>query len=195
MTEKVYSYVVIGMVTGEHYVEDLKLRVPYKTAMPITENDFLNSKDLNRAAQQNLVKVVAQASVPSSTPSLPNVVGLERKIDQLESALRASETARAEEVQARKDLETKIEAQNTTLSQILSAVQAIPAPQTVVVQGGGNGVGKPSDVVGGDVPMFIPENIPIGTDARITLPTKESSSDVGEAAQKLRQLRKSQGGS
>lgn len=195
MSEKVYSYVVIGMVTGEHYIEDLKLRVPYRTPIPITDTDFINSKDLNRAVQQNLVKVVAQASIPSPMPTLPNINGLELQVEQLNSALKDSQKAHQEEVQARLRLETEIKSQNEKLNQILSAIQSLPAPQTVVVQGtNGTSGSRASEVVGGDVPMFIPENIPTGDAARISLPTSESSTDIGEAAQKLRQLRKTQGG-
>lgn len=189
MSEKVYSYVVIGMITGEHYVEDLRLRVPYRTPVPITEVDFLNSKDLNRAAQQNLVKVVAQASIPGPMPS-GHSPGLERKVEQLTAQLAESEKSRQE-------LASQIETQGSQLSEILAAIKSIPA-QTVVVHGSSsatNGNGhKKSEVVGGDVPMFIPDHTPIGTDARINMVESEGKADVGEAAKKLRELRKSQGG-
>jgi hypothetical protein len=190
MSEKVYSYVVMGLITGEHYIEDLKLRVPYRTPMPITEEDFLSSKDLCRAVQQNLVKVVAQASIPSPTPH-NNVLGLERRIESLQSTLAESE-------RARKELEVTMAArlanQEDQLSAILRAIKEIPATQTVVVQGTGNGHSSPkqSEVVGGEVPMFIPDHTPIGTDARIQMTTGEGQADLGEAARKLRELRKAQ---
>jgi hypothetical protein len=193
MSEKVYSYVVMGMISGEHYIEDLKLRVPYRTPMPITENDFLSSKDLNRAVQQNLVKVVAQSSIPSPMPpSQVSVQGLERKIESLQSTLAASEKAR-NELEA--SMAQRLAAQEGQLSAILAAIKEIPAPQTVVVQGTGNGqTSKQSEVVGGEVPMFIPEHTPIGTDARIQMTTGEGQTDLGEAAKKLRELRKQQSG-
>lgn len=192
MSDKVYSYVVMGMITGEHYIEDLKLRVPYRTPMPITENDFLSSKDLNRAVQQNLVKVVAQASIPTpAAPSQVNVQGLERRIESLQSTL-------AESVAARKELEetmaAKLAAQEGQLAAILQAIRNIPASQTVVQGTNGQPVPKQSDVVGGEVPMFIPEHTPLGTDARIQMTLGEGQADLGEAARKLRELRKQQGG-
>jgi len=193
MSEKVYSYVVMGLITGEHYIEDLRLRVPYRTPMPITENDFLSSKDLNRAVQQNLVKVVAQSSIPSPMPpSQVNVQGLERKIESLQSTLAASE-------KARNDLEAsmaqRLAAQDGQLSAILAAIKGIPASQTVVVQGTVKGqTSTQSDVVGGEVPMFIPDHTPIGTDARIQMTTGEGQAGLGEAAKKLRELRKQQSG-
>lgn len=192
MSDKVYSYVVMGMITGEHYIEDLKLRVPYRTPMPITENDFLSSKDLNRAVQQNLVKVVAQASIPTpAAPSQVNVQGLERRIESLQSTL-------AESVAARKELEetmaAKLAAQEGQLAAILQAIRNIPASQTVVQGTNGQPVPKQSDVVGGEVPMFIPEHTPLGTYARIQMTLGEGQADLGEAARKLRELRKQQGG-
>lgn len=196
MTEKVYSYVVVGMVTGEHFLADLNLRIPYRTPIPITDADYVNSRDLNRAVQQNLVKVFAQSSIPDPLPpSYASVAGLEQKVEKLHLALADSERLRKEEAEARRDLEGRIAAQGRTLEDILSAIKSIPAPQTVVVQGGMGGVlPKPSEVVGGDAPMFIPENIPLGDSARISPATREGSSDIGEAARKLRELRKTQGG-
>ena len=193
MSEKVYSYVVMGLITGEHYIEDLRLRVPYRTPMPITENDFLSSKDLNRAVQQNLVKVVAQSSIPSPMPpSQVNVQGLERKIESLQSTLAASEKAR-NELEA--SMAQRLAAQDGQLSAILAAIKGIPAPQTVVVQGvNGQSLPKQSEVVGGEVPMFIPDHTPIGTDARIQMTTGEGQAGLGEAAKKLRELRKQQSG-
>jgi hypothetical protein len=185
MTEKVYSYVVIGMITGEHFIEDLKLRVPYRTPRPITEVDFLNSKDLNRAVQQKYVKVVAQASIPTPVTSGNNPV-LERRIGELQNALRESENAR-------EILEQKIDNQGDQLTAILAAIEKIPE-RTVVVAGNGASKAPVSEVVGGDVPMFIPENIPLGNRARINMHESEGEADLGEAAQKLRELRKRQGG-
>jgi hypothetical protein len=185
VSDKVYSYVVLGMITGEHYIEDLKLRVPYRTPVPITEADFLTSKDLNRAAQQNLVKVVAQSSIPSPLPFSVNVQGLERRVEELQVALLDSE-------RARKGLELKIDTQDGKLEAILAAIQQIPE-RTVVVSGNGAST-KPSEVVGGEAPMFFQENMPLGTDARINLHESEGEANLGEAAQKLRELRKRQDG-
>lgn len=186
MTEKVYSYVVIGMITGEHFIEDLRLRVPYRTPVPITDADFLNSKDLNRAVQQKYVKVVAQASIPSPAPTGNNPV-LERRIGELQTALRESE-------KAREILEQKIDNQGGQLAAILAAIEKIPE-RTVVVAGNGNGASKApgTEVVGGDAPMFIPENIPLGDRARINMHESEGEADLAEAARKLRELRKRQG--
>jgi hypothetical protein len=123
-------------------------------------------------------------------PSQVNVQGLERRIESLQSTL-------AESVKARKDLEetmaAKLAAQEGQLAAILAAIQSIPASQTVVVQGTVNGQSKQSDVVGGEVPMFIPDHTPIGTDARIQMTLGEGEADLGEAARKLRELRKQQG--
>ena len=186
MSDKVYSYVVIWMISGEHFIEDLKLRVPYRTPMPITEADFLNSKDLNRATQQNLVKVVAQASIPSPIPQGGVNPVMVRQIEELQVALRDSE-------KARKGLEAKIDTQDEKLEAILAAIQKIPE-RTVVVTSG-NGASKPvSDVVGGEAPMYFPENLSIGTDARINMHESEGDANLEEAAQKLRELRKRQGG-
>jgi len=184
MIDKVYSYVVIGMITGDHFIEDLRLRVPYRTPVPITDNDFLSSKDLNRAIQQKYVKVVAQASIPSPAPTGNNPI-LERRIGELQNALKESE-------KAREVLEQKIDNQGGQLAAILAAIEKIPE-RTVVVAGKGNGAFK-SEVVGGDAPMFIPENIPLGDRARINMHESEGEADLEEAARKLRELRKRQGG-
>lgn len=185
MTDKVYSYVVFGMITGEHMIEDLRIRVPYRTAVPITEADYLNSRDLHRAVQQGYVKVTAQASIPTPLPA-PGVLvaGLERRVEELQQALRSSEDSR-------RGLEAKIDSQGQQLEVILAAIQKIPE-RTVVVAGTGRA--EPgSQVVGGAVPMFIPSNIDMGDGARINLGEAEQASDLAQAAQKLRELRKRQG--
>ena len=110
-----------------------------------------------------------------------------RQIEELQVALRDSE-------KARKGLEAKIDTQDEKLEAILAAIQKIPE-RTVVTSSNGNGASKPvSDVVGGEAPMYFPENLSIGTDARINMHESEGDANLEEAAQKLRELRKRQGG-
>lgn len=83
------------------------------------------------------------------------------------------------------------------LATLTNAVSKIPAQQTVVVQGAGAVAAQTlSEVVGGDIPMFIPEDL-APKDAVVQLQVQESSSDgdaVSEAQSRLRKLRKGQSG-
>jgi hypothetical protein len=181
------------MVTGEHYLEDLKLRVPYRTPIALTEADYLTSKDLHRAVAQNLVKIIPYASVPGPYPNQQtinvNLQGLETQVEELRRALAISE-------KRNQTFEERVEQQGHQLTAILEAVGKIadrPVTTTIINQSGNGSSAKSSEVVGGEVPRFIPDNIDMG-EARINTQASEGEATLEESARKLREVRKKQAG-
>lgn len=185
MTTPVYSHAAMGLVTGDHFVEDIRIRVGYRDTVPINEHDYLRSRDLHRAAQQGLIKLIPYAAVPQPMPGqYPNLQKLEHEVSELRQALVQSQQREA--------------GLGNKLDSILAAIGQLSVPQAQLVQAGNGGAPATarvvgSDVVGGEVPMFIPSQIEMGTSARLNTQKSKGDTRVDEAAEKLRALKKARG--
>lgn len=191
------SYTIMGRVSGHHYIEDLRLMVPYRVAVTISAEDYLRSKDLHRALQQGTIMELQYApniptqamtrphpvAVPTTAPDPSYLKGLGSQVEELRR-----------EVAGYKGLESKLEQQGYQLEAILGAIKDIHTTTVIENRYMGAIPGPSSDVVGGDAPAFIPSQIvPTEAQARVNIQTAEGA-DIGKAASKLRELRKRQQG-
>jgi len=188
---------VIGMVAGNHVIEDIGRDVAFRTLVIIPEEQALMSKDLWRAISQGFLCQVPSAPYPSaaSAPD-PEKVRLEKYAAQLEAlAVRLQNENEA----LKHQLEGSAHAHSDKLDQILKAIQSgvAVAPPAAVASAAPSAVAAASapvvvETVDGTAPTFLPGQIrDKDLDARISIQGEESTSDaVTEAADLLRQIRK-----
>ena len=184
---------VVGMVVGNHVLEDIGRDVPYRTLVIIPEEQALVSKDLWRGISQGALCQIPSAPYPSPPVTIhdPDKVRLQKYTIELEGHLARLQT---ENDALKLQLETGSDAHSAKLDEILKAVQAV----TVAAQpmGPQQSFAAPvlskEETVDGTAPTFLPsEIIPKDLDARINIQGEEQTSGaVSEAADKLRQLRK-----
>lgn len=199
--------IVLGLVSPSHLIEDLKVAVPQGCVVTIPGYQTLVSKDLHRGISMKCLAVVPNTAVPT----ILRVDASEKsRADKL-----AAENARLAEqlsvIEARNEvLETscaslrsqvaELQSRDSKFDAILTAINDRPVVTQVVQQvesGPRNGlVALPSDnVVGGEVPMFIPTQIKSDSMDGDRVSVKEDTSTdsgVSAAASKLKALRKKQ---
>lgn len=185
------DYVVAGMVTGTHVIEDIGIPVPHQVAVRIPADLAHRSKDLWRGLQQNRLFLLkggfsisgAPEGVTIETPEVPapnnNLVEENRRLCQeLDSAKKENDALRK-----------TLQAQEGKLEAILTAIGRLGEGQ-VVIQA--TSVKAAAEAVGGEVPMFIPSDVkPKGAESSIQVIESTSEGDsVLDAAQKLKGLRR-----
>jgi hypothetical protein len=185
------DYVVAGMVTGTHVIEDIGIPVPHQVAVRIPADLAHRSKDLWRGLQQNRLFLLkggfsisgAPEGVVIEAPEAPapnnNLTEENRRLCQeLDSAKKENDALRK-----------TLQAQEGKLEAILMAIGRLGEGQ-VVVQAAS--VKAAVEAVGGEVPMFIPSDVkPKGAESSIQVieGTSEGTA-VLDAAQKLKELRR-----
>lgn len=186
---------VIGMVAGNHVIEDLGRDVTYRTIVIIPEDQALMSKDLWRSISQGFLCQVPSAPYPNPTVSAsvpdPDKPRLEKYAAELEAhvvrLVNQNETLK-------RQLEGSMHVHSEKLDEILKAIRSGVAPEapyqavTPTV--------RALETVDGTAPTFLPSEIKLrDIDAHITIQGEESTSGaVSEAADRLRQLRKERNG-
>jgi hypothetical protein len=187
---------VIGMVAGNHVIEDIGRDVAFRTLVVIPEDQALISKDLWRAISQGFLCQVPSAPYPSGTagaPQDPDKARLEKYTAQLEALAARLQT---ENEALKRQLDGSAHAHSAKLDEILKAIQsgvaAAPAVGVAPPVAGAPAAKPVEEVVDGSAPTFLPAEIRSkDLDARINIQGEESTSDaVTEAADLLRQLRK-----
>ena len=180
----------MGRVTGTHYINDLRLAIPYRVPVTISDEDYLQSKDLHRALQQGKVMRLPHGPVvpkeamqrqpirvqaPGPDPAL--LKGLEQQVAELRRELTDLKTKQTEQMSQ----------QTTALDAILGAVNKLGDSRTIVISDGQRPVS--TDVVGGEAPAFIPSSIvPEDAEARVEIKVSEGKS-IDKAASRLREIR------
>ena len=189
--------VVYGMVQGTVYLEDLRVSVPHGTTVTISAARALQSKDLWRAISQRQIFRL------QTGPTQQHVVSPEGVPAPVRAAQLAEENEHLRHVleQQRVEQQAALAAQQAKLDQLLSLVQGLstrlPAEGSVAARASTPAVptsAVTSGVVEVEAPMFIPSKIR-GEDlgeARVDVATVTKTSDVGDAAQALRRLRRGQ---
>ena len=187
---------VIGMVAGNHVIEDLGRDVAYRSLVIIPEDQALMSKDLWRSISQGFLCQVPSAPYPSGAAAATadhDKVRLEKYAAELEGHV---VRLQSENDALRRQLEGGTHVQSEKLDEILKAIKAglVAAPAPLQQQGA---VFRPThevadETVDGSAPTFLPAEIRAkDLDARIHIQGEESTSDaVSDAADRLRQLRK-----
>lgn len=188
---------VIGWVTGVHLIEDIKVTVPYGTAVTIPAEAVVRSRDLQIAIQQKRVVEVANMMGNRAQVSFAQPAATPPSIPPAE--LEALRNANDQLTRSVEELRKQNATQQSQFQAILDALGTMSTKEPTVVHhhhGGGNGFSAGgSDVVGGDVPKYIPSQIKTDdTTGRISMQTSTSSdeADFDKSVSKLRELRKKQ---
>lgn len=205
--------VVAGLVTGTHLIEDIGVTVPHQVAVRIPAEVALKSKDLWRGIQQNRLfrlnagsglNIAAEVHAP---PPSPPVLQQEnqrlhfevQRLQQENQRLQQENQRLVGELAAERQRNDSLQAALVGLTSGLQGVQTAigkleTAPRVVMAGPGAVNVGG-SDVVGGDVPTFVPDKIlPENVEAQIR-PDKATAerSNVASAASRLRELKRGGG--
>jgi hypothetical protein len=184
---------VIGMVAGNHVLEDIGRDVPFRTLVIIPEDQALMSKDLWRSISQGALCQIPSAPYPSSTAALPDPdkIRMEKYATELEGHVVRLQT---ENDALKRQLEGGADQHSAKLDEILKAIKSgvMVAPPQPAQQQAAASRPVPEETVDGSAPTFLPSEIkPRDIEARINIQGEESNSDaVSDAADRLRQLRK-----
>lgn len=189
---------VLGLVSGQHTIEDIGVDVPYGATIDIAGDLAYRSTDLWRAISQKfLVQVTNTFAAPPVTDT-GRAKRLETYVLELESQLARAHTKIVQleaENQSLRSIQPKVKSDSDEkLEMILQAIQNGGLSQhasrdvSYTFEKYGS---KPSDV-DLSIPTFLPsEIIPKNVDAQISAQEEASSSTgVTGAAGKLRQIRK-----
>lgn len=105
------EYVLLqSRISGGHYLNDLRKRVPYDSTLRLTKDEVESSDDLSRAIQKNLVEVKKKLS--SQNPRQPESRGnqvsqAESSESQVQSQAESQADATAEVVEKHEDRENE----------------------------------------------------------------------------------------
>lgn len=187
---------VTGLVTGTHQIEDIGIAVPHKVAVWIPAEKALQSKDLWRGIQQGylfkLDGAVSFRSDPDPPPAAPSpkLEELQRDNERLRRELEASEHRNFVLQQKMDGMQAQLGSMVTLLTRIEEKTYA--ASQQVIVAGPQAVLPPVSEVVGGDIPTFIPGNIlPKNVEGGVSAHKETSEgSAVAGAASALKELRR-----
>jgi len=211
-----HGMIIVGLVAGTHLLEDIKVAIPHKVAVSITPNQMMHSKDLYRAINKGFVFKLDGGALHSTTPrvqsaSVGEITKLNREVKDLQRQLR--------EAHAKNEgLQRALIGLNTNIDGILAAIgslkdnggsTSVASPAfppgmmqlltQIVAQGGVQGVltaasAPVSEVVGGEAPVFIADEIkPKDATTNIQVQkTASEGSDVSAATSKLKELRQEQ---
>ncbi len=207
--------VVAGLVTGTHLIEDIGIAVPHQVAVRIPADVALRSKDLWRGIQQNrLFRLnagsglifAADTSVPHPPPPIPPSPAVQQESQRLHHEVQRlqqeNQQLRQEHQRLVVELTAERQRNDSLQAALVSGLQGVQtaigklesAPRVVMVGPGASSAGSP-DVVGGDVPTFVPGKIlPENVEAQIR-PDKATAerSNVASAASRLRELKRGGG--
>lgn len=183
---------VTKTTTGSLLLHDIQVMVHHQTATYIPADKALNSADLHRALNSRVIFQMLNTMTTTSAVPVQDVsrsVALEEENRLLREALKKS-------TQQGSSLQESVEALGAKLETLVAAVGRIQTTPVVIHGGPSASTAFVSEVVGGDVPMFIPDNI-VPKGAEVQVQVQETSSDggaVSEAQSRLRKLRRGQTG-
>ncbi len=179
---------VTKTTTGSILLYDIQVMVHHQIPTYIPADQALNSTDLHRALGS---KAIFQMLNTMHTKPQDTKAALEDENRQLREAL-------AKSTQQGTALQQSVDGLAKQMEVLAAAVGKIGTVTQIVVQGSTPQAAtyQQSEVVGGDIPMFLPDTVlPSGTDIQMSVPEVLSEGDgVSDARNKLRQLRKGQAG-
>lgn len=181
---------VVGLVSGNHLIEDIARDVAYGEVTVIPGELALMSKDLWRSISQKFLYQLP--TIPTTQQAMPladtEKARLERYATELESLVSRLES---ENKALKEQLQRGEQDTASKLDSILSAIQSgvhVSSPQR-----GNDSAHKRDDFVDGSAPTFMPsEIVPKDASVHIDIQGESVSSGVSGAAERLRKLRKSQ---
>lgn len=177
--------------TGTFYIEDIQVLISHKEPTYIPGNKAVMSTDLHRALG---TKILFQ--LMSTLPLQPQKSPEQGRMDTLEHENRLLREALAKSTSSTQALERQV-------ANLVGAVEKLAATPAQVVQvvnqGGPAAVAQApvSEAVGGETPMFIPDDLVPKEGVDVQLRVQEGVSEgssVSEAASRLRKLRQGRSG-
>lgn len=187
MTQSNGDVRVVGLVSGNHLIEDIARNVAYGEVTVIPGELALMSKDLWRSLSQKFLYQLPTIPTTQAMPASSDTekVRLERYAKELESLVSRLE---AENRDLKAQLQKKEQDTASKLDSILSAIQS--GIQVSSGPRGNDSAQKRDDFVDGSAPAFIPSEI-VPKDVAVHIDIQgESGSSVSGAAERLRKLRK-----
>lgn len=202
--------IVVGRVTGTHLIEDIRVAVPHNVAVPITPDQMIHSKDLHRALNQGFIFKIDGGAFHSTSSRVP--MAGQGEIAKLKKENKELCRQLGEARMRNEGLQRALVGLNTNIDGILTAIgslkdnggKATPVAlppnimqvfQQLVTQGRLQvGAAPSSEAVGGDVPVFIQDEIkPKDAETNIQIEkVATEGSDVSASTKKLRELRQDQ---
>lgn len=178
---------VTKTTTGSHYLEDIKINVHHQHPTFIPADQVLSSTDLHRALSSKILFKLMDNTTHLPKPQ-EDKVGLQEENRVLREVL----ALREQQLQGSVDALT---AQIKTLASAISDMRQAGPVTVVQTAASHSNPASVAGVVGGEVPMFIPE-VDVSA-AKVRLQVSEQTSEgssVAEAANRLKQLRKEKSG-
>ncbi len=182
---------VFGLVAGTHVLEDIRMDVPHGREVVIPADLAARSKDLWRAiSQKRIFQLPSQPPPPHAAP----VTFIRDDVLQERNRFLEQRNKELEDENGRlREALRQSMAQGDRLDTILKAIQSMPAPQAVYVNGAGPASAPREEIADGTAPQFIPAEIaPKDAETRIDAKREEAadSSGISAAAERLRKMRK-----
>lgn len=170
--------------TGSLLLQDIQVMVHHQIPTYIPADKALNSTDLHRAIGSKAIFQMLN-TIHTAKPQDSKAV-LEDENRQLREALMKSTQQSTALQQSMNDLAQQVG--------VLAAAVTKMGSQQVILQAAPNQ--QASEVVGGEVPMFLPDTeVPSGESVQLQVQEVLSEGDgVSDARSRLRQLRKGQTG-
>lgn len=200
--------VVAGLVTGTHLIEDIGVAVPHQVAVRIPADVALRSKDLWRGIQQNRLfrlnagsglsaarEIQAAPPPPPAAPG-PDMVALQQENQRLKAENQRLVADLEKERQRNDTLQNLLGGLTSGLQGVQTAIGKLESAPRVIVAGSPGAVAASSpEVVGGDVPTFVPDKIlPDNVEAQIRAEKETAErSNVASAASRLREMKRGGG--
>lgn len=175
---------VTKTTTGSIFLQDIKVMVHHQVPTYIPADQALNSTDLHRALNSKMIfQLLNTMRASRAEPK----VSLEDENQQLREALQRSTQQNASLQQSVDGLARQMESLTAAVAKIGTATIVAQSQATAMA------ANPRSEVVGGDIPMFIPDAV-MPSEVKMTVEEVLSDSDgVSDARSRLRQLRKGQG--
>lgn len=192
MNQMTGEVIVAGLVTGTHIIEDIGIAVPHQIAVHIPAEQALQSKDLWRGIQQGkLFKLDGGGGLRTATrvqtPDNNRVAILEAENQKLRQELLEEKRRSAGFQELLAGLQGQLHGVQVALGRLGDAPRVVHVQQV-------NGHSEPqaTEVVGGEVPTFLPEHIRPETAELQIRPATETAekSNVSSATNKLREMKK-----
>lgn len=207
---------IIGLVSGQHTIEDIRVDVPYQVAVRIPADLAQRSRDLSEALQQKKVMRLSGAlpmgAVLSGGGMVPRAGAPRMLAPQVasrdDSGLKTENAQLRQELEALREKERRLNQENhglqaineglqTTLSLMSGQLESIRGileelrKQGIVVAATGAPVRVATvNDVDGSAPLFIPSVKREDAVVNIKVEGQEGTADVSASRQALKKLRK-----
>ncbi len=177
---------VTKTTTGSLLIPDIQVMVHHQIPTFIPADQVLNSTDLHRAIGSKAIFQMLNTMHTGKPQDQKGV--LEDENRQLREALMKSTQQSTALQQSVNDMAKQVGALAAAVTKMGTQQVTLQAVSTVAVQ-------PVSEVVGGEIPMFLPDTVAPTGDVQIRVQEVLSEGDsVSDARSKLRQLRKGSAG-